>query len=449
MSVQFPKMVTWVLALTMACFGAQGHAAEYSLSEAVRKAQAGDPWLDGSRFREENLRSLSVSAGTLPDPTVSLGVANLPTDSFNFGQEPMTQLKVGVSQMFPRGNTRSLRQEKLERLSRIQPFAREDRKASVAVIVSHLWLEARRSQQTVGLIEKDRGLFEHLVDVAQSGYATAFARTRQQDLVRAQLELTRLEDRLTQLHQQRDIQFARLGEWLSDPDISISDTSDANSSISLLYPDLLGRTNAGKNSQRLVVLLNSHPKLRGIDQKISAMNSSIRLAEQSYKPQWGVNASYGYRDQDPFGNDRPGFFSVGVNFDVPLFTSRHQDKQVQAATADKEAVKTDRVLMLRQLKAGFDSAQAQYLRLLERKKLFDTRLLREMYEQAEASLTAYSNGDGDFAEAVRARIAELNARVEALNVHVDIQKSVAQLNYFLTGMPAGTQFGVSGSFSSK
>ena len=157
------------------------------MAEAVRKAQAGDPWLDGSRFREENLRSLSVSAGTLPDPTVSLGVANLPTDSFNFGQEPMTQLKVGVSQMFPRGDTRSLRQEKLERLSRIQPFAREDRKASVAVIVSHLWLEARRSQQTVGLIEKDRGLFEHLVDVAQSGYATAFARTRQQDLVRAQL----------------------------------------------------------------------------------------------------------------------------------------------------------------------------------------------------------------------------------------------------------------------
>ena len=204
------------LALVWSGMSVDLHAEQYSLLEAIEKAQSQDPWLDGSRFRQENLESLSVNAGTLPDPTVSLGLANLPIDSFDFAQEGMTQFKVGVSQMFPRGKTLALRQETLEKMSQMQPFAREDRKAQVSVTVAQLWLEVYRSQKTIALIQQDRGLFEHLVDVAESSYTTASGRTRQQDLIRAQLELTRLEDRLTMLRQRRESQLAQLGEWLAD-----------------------------------------------------------------------------------------------------------------------------------------------------------------------------------------------------------------------------------------
>jgi len=179
--------------------------------------------------------------------------------------------------------------------------------------------------------------------------------------------------------------------------------------------------------------LSRHPKIKRIDQKINAFDSDVKLAKQSYKPQWGVNASYGYRDQTPMGDDRSDFFSVGVSFDVPLFTGNRQDKKVQSANAELEAVKTERRLVLRQLKSGYDSAEAIYLRLVERKSLFDSRLLKEMAEQAEASLSAYTNDDGDFAEVVRARIAELNARIEALHIDIDIQQHIAQLNYFHVG----------------
>ena len=55
-----------------------------------------------------------------------------------------------------------------------------------------------------------------------------------------------------------------------------------------------------------------------------------------------------------------------------------------------------------------------------------------MAEQAEASLTAYTNDDGDFAEVVRARIAELNAQIDALNIDVERQKTIVQINYYFT-----------------
>ena len=61
-----------------------------------------------------------------------------------------------------------------------------------------------------------------------------------------------------------------------------------------------------------------------------------------------------------------------------------------------------------------------------------------MTDQAEASLSAYTHDDGDFAEVVRARIAELNARIDALNISIDIQKAVAQLNYFYAGITFST-----------
>ncbi|WP_018416555.1 TolC family protein [Teredinibacter turnerae] len=408
-------------------------AQTFTLEQAVNRALLIDPWVIGSEKRQESLEAMSVHAGALPDPTVSLSMANLPIDSFDFSQEGMTQFKVGVSQMIPRGKTRTYKREKLQAMSEVQPHARAERKAKVASIVSQLWLEIYRQNRTIELIEKDRHLFEHLVDVSQSSYTTTSGRARQQDLVRAQLELTRLDDRLTRLRQKRDTHISLLGEWLQSSQIDVS--ANDHAAVDITSPDLLIST---ENTQieLLSIALRNHPMVKATDQKIVSSEAGIALAKQSYKPQWGVNASYGYRDDDPLGQERTDFFSAGISFDVPLFTKNRQDKVVKAAKADREYEKTERALVLRKLRSGYESAAASYHALIERQTLFDTRLLKEMSEQAEASLTAYTNDDGDFAEVVRARIAELNARIEALNVDVDIQKTIAKMNYFLAGIPS-------------
>ncbi len=401
-------------------------------------AQAQDPWIVGSLRRQESLEALSRAAGALPDPQLSLGLANLPLDTFDFSQEPMTQFKVGVSQAFPRGRTRSLRRERLARLGRMQPHAREDRKGRAAAAVSHLWLDAYRNEQTIRLIEKDRNLFEHLVDVAQSSYAAASGHTLQQDLVRAQLELTRLDERLVRLRQQRDMHLGELGEWLDDPAIALAAPGGGRDPSALVPPRLVAGANPAATRQALTETLSRHPKIKSLDWKINALAASVQLARQGYWPQWTLNAGYAHRAAAPAGADRPDFFSVGVTFDAPLFTAGRQDQRVQAAQAELAAARTERALELRRLQAGYESAAAAYQRLAERRALFASRLLTEMAQQADASLAAYTNDTGDFAEAVRARIAELNARIEALDIDIDMQKSIARLNYFQlgTGAPA-------------
>lgn len=420
-----------VLFLSVSIFSLQATPAysqlELSLDDAIRLAQENDPWLDGSRLRQQALEAQSLAAGTLPDPEVTLGVANLPTDSFNFAQEPMTQLVVGVSQVFPRGQSRELRRRQLAETGEQQHWLRADRRAKVAVTVSQLWLEHYRYSETIRLIEADRGLFEHLADVAESAYSSALNRTSQQDVIRAQVELTRLDDRLSRLAQRRDEFSARLGEWLPEPLPVYTDTVQAPPET-----DASGAWHRSDWSEsEMILALLAHPGLKSLDKTIQAEGTGVDLAQQKYRPQWGLNASYGYRQDDPAGMDRANFFSLGLSFDMPLFTGNRQDQEVQAAIARQEASKTDKALALRAMRAGLESAMATLKRLEQRKALFETRLLTEIHDQAEAALNAYTNDSGDFAEVMRARIDELNARIEFLDIRVDRLNTLAQIDYFL------------------
>ena len=163
------------------------------------------------------------------------------------------------------------------------------------------------------------------------------------------------------------------------------------------------------------------------------MQTGVELAHQKYKPEWGLSAQYGYRDDDPMGRDRADLFSVGVTFDLPLFTGNRQDKEVSAAASRAEALRTDKLLMARKLMAELDTTIVQIHRLNERRALYDQQLLPQMSEQAEAALAAYNNDDGDFAEAVRARIAELNAKIDALGIAVERLQVITHMNYLLAG----------------
>ncbi len=401
--------------LAIGTFSSPAFAQEQlTLEMTIKVAQQNDQWLVGNRHNQQAIEAMSEAAGAMDDPRISIGMANLAMDSFDFSQEPMTQLKVGVSQMLPRGDSLAIKQNQLSLTASQHPLLRQDRRAKVAVEVAKLWLDAYKAQQSVVLIEQSKVLFEQLADVAQASYSTAIGKTRQQDIVRAELELTRLEDRLAMLKHHLVMSSKKLSQWLGEePRL-----------LSLLLPSELPniQMNTGK--------LANHPALKALEQKIKASGSGISLAKQKYQPQWGLNASYGYRDHGATGGSRADLFSVGVSFDIPIFTNNRKDKEVQSAIESTEAVKSAKLDLLRQLSASMKVTKAHLHRLHERHKLYNDRLLPQIHEQAEASLTAYTNDEGNFTDVVRGRIAELDGQIEALGIDVDTQKTLIQLNYF-------------------
>jgi len=410
-----------------------------SFDDAVNLAQKNDPWLIANQHSEDALQSMSIAAGSYSDPKMSLGFANVPTDTFNFNQEAMTQIKVGITQVFPRGNSLAIKQQQLQLQSSQFPFLRQDRQAKIKVTVGKLWLSAYKAQESISLIESNRALFEQLSDIAQSRYSSGIGKTRQQDIVRAQLELTRLEDRLSILNQQLVSSKQQLSQWISQfylnqgqqnfeltSDIVIHKTLP---DINLVYTQMFS---ADEQSQQQLLLntLSSHPAVLALAQKIKASSEGIDLAKQKYKPQWAVNASYGFRQETDLDIARADFFSVGVSFDLPFFTDNRQDQDVKSAVSKTESIKTEKWLLLRKLYTEFEASKAQLQRTNKRQKLYTTQLLPQIQEQAEAYLNAYTNDDGDFSDVVRSRIAVLNAEIDALGINVNKQQSTVQLNYF-------------------
>ncbi len=425
-------MIRLLLLLCMGVATSPLHAEDAGplrLQTAIDLAIKTDPWQIRSTFRERALTDQAVAAAALPDPRMSVMAANFPTDTFDIQQEPMTQVVVGVSQMFPRGNSLMLARQQKNQLSLQEPMLRADRQAKVRSVAAQLWLDVFKAQESIRLIEADRDLFDQLADAALVSYSSAFGRTRQTDLIRAQLELTRLDDRLTVLHQQLQSSQRRLSEWIGVEAINRVSPSLPTQPVNADLEQLLA---ASIDNEAFYEHIRQHPALIAVDRRIDAQTTGVDLARQKYKPEWGLAAQYGYRADDPSGRERADLFSVGVTFDLPVFSRQRQDKEVSAALALTDAVRAEKDLIARQLMAELRSVLVQAQRVSQRQTLYATQLLPQMADQAEASLAAYDNDDGDFAEAVRARIAELNAKIDSVAIAVEGLQLSFRLDYLVT-----------------
>ena len=425
---------------TISILSACSNATAMTLQEAQQRAIQNDPWQYMSQLQEQALVADSSAAATLPNPVLSLGVANLPTDGWQFNQEAMTQLKVGISQQFARGDSLELSRRQLLNQAAKHPYLRQDRQAKLRVMVAKLWLNAATAEQRMQIVASSRPLFVQLGDIAQASYAAAQGRTRQQDIIQAQIEIARLDDKLKALLSERDSKLANLSEWLAPSDSqAITDiTLSANWPAIALPSASVQQMLQQQDNSRLAQLLQQHPAMLAAQQQIHAQLDGVQLARQKYQAQWGVNASYAYRDDAPNGSSRADFFSVGISVDLPFFNQQRQDKSLESAKLQAEASKTEQRLLLRNLLSqaidNWQSAKHTGARI----EHFKQRILPQLAEQAESSLNAYTTDAGDFSEVMRARIAQLNAQLELVQLQNELAQYQVQLQYYFAPADGST-----------
>ncbi|PJE54706.1 hypothetical protein TY87_14360 [Marinomonas sp. BSi20584] len=403
-----------------------------SLQQAVEKAVSQDDWLISSQQKENAIRALSQGMTALPDPKINVGLLNMPTDSFDFNQEAMTQFNVSVSQMFPAGDTLRLTGEKYAAQGDQMPLMRDNRRAMLAMEVSNLWLTAYSYEESIKLVKQNRTLFEQLHEVVESSYSSAYGRAKQQDLVRSELELIKLDHRLTQLSQAKENALKKLSQYIL-PTMADQNTADQDITLKTTgEPIMVTPSNIlSSNSLALAARLSLHPLVRIVDVQSNTAQIDKSIAEQKYKPEWGVTLGYGYRGDDLSGKDRADLASIAVSVSVPIFSSSRQDAQVKAASLQVESFLSEKQLVLNELMAKYRVLTSDITLLDQRIRLYQTKLLPSYRESAQAMLNAYTSNDGVFSDVVQARIATLNAHIELLNIRIERFKRLAELNYVM------------------
>lgn len=395
-------------------------AVPLTLAEVEDRALDADPGRTALLASAEALRKRSVAAGELPDPVLRLGLNNYPIESGGFSTEGMTHAGVGIRQVFPAGRTRALSTAQLTQFAGARDAEADARVRDVLTASRHAWLDAYLWQRSRKLLEESRPFFSDLADISRSLYEVG--RRSQQDVLRAELELSRLDDRLIDSDRQLALARAALSEWVGEA---------SRRPIARKLPPW----KALPPIEDLHDGLQSHPLLLAAEAQIEARDSGVALARQRNKPRWSLDVGYSYREGFlPNGAPRSDFMSVGVTVDLPFFRKRSIDSVLAAALAEESAAKASRERLSRSLSSRLESEYAHWLELTRRLELYESRILRQANDHAEAALLAYQNDRADFADVMRGFIDDLNARTQYLLLQVERARSYAVLAN-LGGLP--------------
>ncbi|MGD8617706.1 MAG: TolC family protein [Gammaproteobacteria bacterium] len=389
--------------------------AALELDEAVRIALDNDPASAASRASARAHNEEAVAEGQLPDPRLRTGIYNLPLDNFDIDREPSTQLRLGIEQAFPRGDTLHYRQRRAESLASVEEANAATSTLQTIRDVRRHYLELYYQVRAAAIVAETRELFAQLVDITQAQYGSG--RVSQQDVLRASLELARLDDRATRIETAADENRAALVKWL-------------NAAADLPLADGFPELPALPAKAQLEADLLQHPVLQAETARVNVMQQGIRIAREQYKPGWSAGVEYRKRfGDDPDGSDRSDMMAAMLSVELPLFTGNRQDRRLAASIAETEAAELRRDDKLRELRRMLATDYADWQRLGERTTLYETKLLREASANADASLHAYQSGVTEFTTLMRARITELDVRLDELRIRIDRARAQANLLY--------------------
>jgi outer membrane protein TolC len=327
----------------------------------------------------------------------------------------MTQLALGLVQRFPRGDSRSLRGAQLRDQGLALEAAAGDLALRSRLTVREEYFEILKQRQLAQINQEAEAVFGDLEDITRDYYATG--RVQQQDVLRAEVERSRVRERATGITEEEERARARLAVWIGDLAWRQLDGSWPSLPQTRPLPEILDN-------------LSRHPRLQALQQQVLAAERGVSLAEQAYRPEFAVDLTYGGRGGTNMdGSDRADLFSVMVTMDLPLFTAERQDRAVAARVAETSAAAFDRDDAHRRLLAEVHLQARTLARQRERLALFETELLPEASFNSEATYSAYQAAVENLSTLMRAHITRFDLQMEHARLQAEALKTQARLLY--------------------
>ncbi len=361
----------------------------------------------------EALRHQAVAAAQLPDPHLSLGAEDLPTNNFSLNQQQMSMLGVGLSQTFPPFGQLALRRRQLQQEANAEAASRAERVAELVWFLRQSWIQAITIQKELDIVGHQRRLAAITEQAAMAAYRAG--RVGQADVLRSQLAREDLVNDIDQLQAQRRSETARIAQLLNLS--SLPELVDD-------WPDLPKPPSLTALQSQLV----GHPALQAAAAQDRAADLGVRAARRDYLPSITVSASYG-RDFVP---GSPNWLSVGINLSLPIFPADRQDQTVAAARAKSFAARDEydelHLALERQARSAFahyQAAQAEYQR--SHQVLLPTA--RRVFRTA---LVEFTTGRARMEEVLQAQNAVLDLALKTLKFRRDRALRIAELDFLAT-----------------
>jgi cobalt-zinc-cadmium efflux system outer membrane protein len=387
-----------------------------TLDQAIDLALAGNPGLAEIRARAETMAAVPPQEGTLPDPTLRFGALYLPTDSFSLRQDSFTMMEVGISQEIPFPGKLALREKIAEQEALAAADSVDEARLRLAREVKQSWWRLFYYNRALNLLDESERFFQQLIDIAQAKYKVGSG--TQQDVLLAQLELSRLKENKLDLVSMRHGQNARLNALLDRrPETPVRIPAEAEFKLpAIVESDLQDK------ALQIRPLFTQHRKM------LDAGLAKVDLAQKGFYPDFTVGAFYDARQNTPSGQARSDFASVQLSINVPIFAGRKQAKAVDQRQGEllqeQYALHDDH----RKTQAEIAAKAAEYQQAKEKLLLLEHEIIPQAEQTVRSLLAGYQVSQASFSDLLRTQLSLFQYQTQYWQALTGTQQILAELS---------------------
>jgi outer membrane protein TolC len=359
-------------------------------------------------------RDMAISAGQQPDPTLKLGINNLPIDGpdrFSVTRDFMTMRSVGVMQEFTREDKRLARSRRFEREAQASEASRALALSQLQRTTAMAWLDRYYQERMLALVKAQRDEVRLQIEAAEVAYRGG--RGSQADVFSARAAIVQIDDRIDQTTREVATAKTALARWTGGAsDTPLGDAPDTDH-IHLHQADLESE-------------LAAHPDITVMVKQEEMAQADADVARANKQTDWSVELMLSQRG--------PGYSNMAsFNVSVPLQWDQknRQDQELAAKLSTVEQMRAQREEATREHLAQVTAMLQSWQSGRDRLSRYDSALIPLAAERTRATLSAYRGGSGTLASVLEARRMELDTRIDRLRLEMETARIWAQLNYLI------------------
>jgi cobalt-zinc-cadmium efflux system outer membrane protein len=389
-----------------------------NLEDLAAEALRNNPEILAAQKRYEAARQRPNQASSLPEPVLSLGYTSngSPRPFAGIGREATSNAGFMFSQEFPFPGKRKLRGDMAEKEAEAEFQQYQLAQLNVLSRLKQAYHKLHHTYAASDVLERNRELLRKLLRIGEARYSVG--RAAQQDVFKAQTQLSILEIRLVQLDRMKRGLEAEINSLLNrPPDSPIARPAEIQPREFLTTLDELYRY-ARENT----------PTLRREQKRIERAEIAVNMARKDYYPDYTVSAGY-------FNQGRmPDMYQFRVDFKLPAYFWRKQRaglaERAQELSQSRHNYEAANQSLLFRIKDDYLMANTSY-RLM---RLYSQAVVPQASLALESSLASYETGMLDFLSVLTNYMTALEYE---LNYHEEMQNFYLALIRLeeMTGFP--------------
>lgn len=395
-------------------------AAVLTVDQAVAEALQGNPEIRAAERRLALAQTKTSTAASLDDPMVTVRDWQTPLRKpWDLNQ---SQLMFMVERTFPSMDKRIVRSRVAIENAQVAQEDVDAARQDVTVEVRKICADLKRNADAFKLHDREDALLKEALAVAMAEYTAG--KVPQADILRAQIAVTKLNEHMIELEQERDAARAQLNALLGrrpDQPIEITGT--------------YGETPVVPSLEQLEsVALDHRPELGALRQRVTVSHEEKTLTHLAMRPDF--TAGLGYMLM-PTGSTYRNAYMAEFSMNMPRWNrGRHESevKQADAATAVTQSeldVRSNTVFLeVRQ-------AQIDVLAAEKRVKLYRDTLLPQADGAFKAATAAYQNNRTEFSALIDSQNMLLDIETALYTAEAAVDSGIARLER-ATGAPLST-----------